>query len=60
MARLPFPDDVRELLTKPKTGGRHHAALRRSPVSVATWYLLDTSAEDDRVPLNMDQGPGPG
>ena len=51
MPELPFPDDVRALLT---TANPAVVATLRSdgqPVSVATWYLLE---DDDRVLLNMD------
>ena len=51
MPTLPFPDHVRELLTKPNPSVV--TTLRRDgqPVSVATWYLLE---DDDRVLVNMD------
>ncbi|MFC5179657.1 PPOX class F420-dependent oxidoreductase [Nocardioides taihuensis] len=51
MARLPFPDHVRELLLKPNPAVVSTLRSDGSPVSVATWYLLE---DDDRVLLNMD------
>ena len=51
MARLPFPDHVRELLRKPNPAVVTTLRSDGSPVSVATWYLLE---DDDRVLLNMD------
>jgi PPOX class probable F420-dependent enzyme len=51
MARLPFPDHVRELLRKPNPAVVSTLRSDGSPVSVATWYLLE---DDDRVLLNMD------
>ena len=51
MARLPFPDDVRALLRKPNPAVVSTLRADGSPVSVATWYLLE---DDDRVLLNMD------
>ena len=50
MPTPPFPDDVRDLLTKPNPAVI--AALREDghPVTVPTWYLLD----GDRIYVNMD------
>lgn len=51
MPEPPFPDHVRDLLSRPNPAVV--STLRRDghPESVATWYLLE---EDDRVLLNMD------
>ncbi|MEI5675038.1 MULTISPECIES: TIGR03618 family F420-dependent PPOX class oxidoreductase [Nocardioides] len=51
MPELPFPDDVRALLTKPNPAVVTTLRTDGQPVSVATWYLLE---DDDRVLLNMD------
>ncbi|MDQ3485635.1 MAG: PPOX class F420-dependent oxidoreductase [Actinomycetota bacterium] len=51
MPELPFPDQVRELLRKPNPAVVTTLRSDGSPVSVATWYLLE---DDDRVLLNMD------
>lgn len=51
MPELPFPDDVRTLLTKPNPAVVTTLRSDGQPVSVATWYLLE---DDDRVLLNMD------
>lgn len=51
MPELPFPDDVRSLLTKPNPAVVTTLRSDGQPVSVATWYLLE---DDDRVLLNMD------
>jgi PPOX class probable F420-dependent enzyme len=51
MPDLPFPDDVRALLTKPNPAVVTTLRSDGQPVSVATWYLLE---DDDRVLLNMD------
>lgn len=51
MPELPFPDAVRELLTKPNPAVVATLRSDGHPVSVATWYLLE---DDDRVLLNMD------
>jgi PPOX class probable F420-dependent enzyme len=51
MPELPFPDDVRALLTKPNPAVVTTLRSDGQPVSVATWYLLE---DDDRVLLNMD------
>jgi PPOX class probable F420-dependent enzyme len=51
MPTLPFPDDVRSLLTKPNPAVVTTLRSDGQPVSVATWYLLE---DDDRVLLNMD------
>jgi PPOX class probable F420-dependent enzyme len=51
MPELPFPDDVRALLTKPNPAVVATLRSDGQPVSVATWYLLE---DDDRVLLNMD------
>lgn len=50
-------DDVRALLAKPNPATI--TTLRKDgwPVSVATWYLLDSSDEHgDRIHVNMDEG----
>jgi PPOX class probable F420-dependent enzyme len=51
VAHLPFPDDVRALLTQPNPAVVATLRSDGQPVSVATWYLLE---DDDRVLLNMD------
>jgi PPOX class probable F420-dependent enzyme len=51
MPELPFPDDVRALLTKANPAVVTTLRSDGQPVSVATWYLLE---DDDRVLLNMD------
>ncbi|MFC4786163.1 PPOX class F420-dependent oxidoreductase [Nocardioides sp. MAHUQ-72] len=51
MPELPFPDHVRELLTRPNPAVVSTLRSDGQPVSVATWYLLE---KDDRVLLNMD------
>ena len=51
MPELPFPDDVRALLTKPNPAVVSTLRSDGQPISVATWYLLE---DDDRVLLNMD------
>jgi len=51
MPELPFPDDVRTLLTKPNPAVVSTLRSDGQPISVATWYLLE---DDDRVLLNMD------
>jgi PPOX class probable F420-dependent enzyme len=51
MPTLPFPDHVRELLTKPNPSVVTTLRSDGQPVSVATWYLLE---DDDRVLVNMD------
>jgi len=51
MPELPFPDDVRALLRKPNPAVVTTLRSDGTPVSVATWYLLE---DDDRVLLNMD------
>lgn len=52
-----LPDDVRALLAEANPATI--TTLRRDgqPVSVATWYLLDSSEEHgDRIHVNMDEG----
>ena len=51
MPELPFPDHVRELLTRPNPAVVSTLRSDGHPVSVATWYLLE---DDGRVLLNMD------
>jgi PPOX class probable F420-dependent enzyme len=51
MPELPFPDDVRVLLTKPNPAVVATLRSDGQPISVATWYLLE---DDDRVLLNLD------
>lgn len=51
MPRLPFPDELRELLRKPNPAVVATLRSDGAPVSVATWYLLE---DDDRILLNMD------
>ncbi len=51
MPELPFPDDVRALLLRPNPAVVATLRGDGSPVSVATWYLLE---DDDRVLVNMD------
>ncbi|MXP19774.1 TIGR03618 family F420-dependent PPOX class oxidoreductase [Gordonia sp. HNM0687] len=52
MSTGPLPPTVREMLAQPNPSVM--ATLRKdgSPVSAATWYLMD----GDRVLLNMDDG----
>ncbi|MGN6688563.1 MAG: PPOX class F420-dependent oxidoreductase [Actinomycetales bacterium] len=50
MAELPFPDEVRAILAKPNPAVVATLRSDGSPVTVATWYLL----EGDRILLNMD------
>ena len=51
MPELPFPAEVRALLTKPNPAVVTTLRSDGHPVSVATWYLLE---DDDRVLVNMD------
>jgi len=51
MPEIPFPPDVRELLTKANPAVVTTLRSDGQPVSVATWYLLE---DDDRVLVNMD------
>jgi len=51
MPELPFPDHVRDLLTRPNPAVVTTLRSDGQPVSVATWYILE---KDDRVLLNMD------
>jgi PPOX class probable F420-dependent enzyme len=50
MPELPFPEPVRELLEKPNPAVVATLRSDGTPVSVATWYVLD----GDRILLNMD------
>jgi PPOX class probable F420-dependent enzyme len=52
MARLPFPEPVRELLAAANPAVITTLRADGQPVSVATWYLMD----GDRVLVNMDEG----
>jgi PPOX class probable F420-dependent enzyme len=52
MARLPFPDPVRELLAAANPAVITTLRSDGQPVSVATWYLMD----GERVLVNMDEG----
>jgi|SRR5690349_2660072 PPOX class probable F420-dependent enzyme len=51
MARPPFPDDVRELLSRPLPAVVATLRSDGMPVTVATWYLLE---DDGRILVNMD------
>lgn len=52
-----LPDDVRALLAKPNPATITTLRKDGAPVSVATWYLLDSSEEHgDRIHVNMDEG----
>ena len=51
MPELPFPDQVRTLLSKPNPAVVTTMRSDGHPVSVETWYLLES---DDRVLVNMD------
>lgn len=51
MPELPFPAEVRELLSKANPAVITSLRSDGQPVSVATWYLLE---DDDRVLVNMD------
>lgn len=50
MPEMPFPADLRDLLTKPNPAVVATLRSDGAPVTVATWYLLD----GDRILLNMD------
>src|SRR5829696_2273079 len=50
MPTLPFPDDVRQLLTKPNPAVIGTLREDGQPITVPTWYLLD----GDRIFVNMD------
>ena len=52
MARLPFPDHVRQMLDEPNPAVIATLRADGQPVTVATWYLMD----GERVLVNMDQG----
>lgn len=60
MPTPPLPDDVRALLAKPNPAVITTLRADGQPVSVATWYLLETSTgpsrSGDRVLVNMDEG----
>jgi PPOX class probable F420-dependent enzyme len=49
---MPFPPEVRELLSHPNPATIAVVRADGQPVSVATWYLLD----GDRILMNMDAG----
>ena len=51
MPELPFPAEVRALLTQANPAVVTTLRSDGHPVSVATWYLLE---DDDRVLVNMD------
>jgi PPOX class probable F420-dependent enzyme len=52
-----LPDDVRALLAEPNPATITTLRKDGQPVSVATWYLLDSSEEHgDRIHVNMDEG----
>ena len=52
-----LPDDVRALLAKPNPATITTLRKDGHPVSVATWYLLDSCEEHgDRIHVNMDEG----
>ena len=52
MARLPFPDHVRQMLDEPNPAVIATLRADGQPVTVATWYLMD----GERVLVNMDEG----
>ncbi|MDP9821378.1 PPOX class F420-dependent oxidoreductase [Nocardioides massiliensis] len=52
MPDTPLPDDARAFLEKPNPCTVTTLRSDGTPVSVATWYLL----EGDRILLNMDEG----
>lgn len=52
MPTSPLPAELRELLAKPNPATMSTLRTDGSPVSVATWYLLD----GNRVLLNLDAG----
>ncbi|MFW0787669.1 PPOX class F420-dependent oxidoreductase [Gordonia sp. CPCC 206044] len=52
MSKPPLPDAAKELLAKPNPAVMATVRKDGSPVSAATWYLLD----GDRVLLNLDNG----
>ncbi len=56
-APVRLPDDVRALLAKPNPATITTLRKDGHPVSVATWYLLDSCEEHgDRIHVNMDEG----
>lgn len=64
MTTAPLPDDVRAMLARPNPAVITSVRPDGQPVSVATWYLLDTAAREDtggggpaaaRILVNMDE-----
>jgi PPOX class probable F420-dependent enzyme len=53
MSKPPLPDDVKALLAKPLPAVMASLKPDGSPLSVATWYLLE---DDGRVLINMEDG----
>jgi PPOX class probable F420-dependent enzyme len=51
MVQPPFPDDVRDLLSRPLPAVVATLRSDGMPVTVATWYLLE---DDGRILVNMD------
>ena len=51
MASTPLNDEIRTMLAKPNPATISVLRPDGSPVSVATWYLLD----GDRIHVNMDE-----
>ena len=58
MSTLPLPDDVREMLAKPNPAVITTLRPDGQPVSVATWYLLETdeTPRQGQILVNMDEG----
>jgi PPOX class probable F420-dependent enzyme len=50
MPRLPLPDPIREMLSRPNPAVIATVRTDGRPVTVATWYLLD----GDQIVVNMD------
>lgn len=53
MPATPLPDDVLELLARPNPAVMATLAADGRPVTVATWYLLES---DGRILLGLDAG----
>jgi PPOX class probable F420-dependent enzyme len=53
MSKPPLPDNVKALLAKPLPAVMASLKPDGSPLSVATWYLLE---DDGRILINMEDG----
>jgi len=53
MPKPPLPDNVKALLAKPLPAVMASLKPDGSPLSVATWYLLE---DDGRILINMEDG----